>query len=334
MDEFDAGRANAFSFQHRAVRILERLATPKAKAALIDISLGRTAADLPSLKQWAASSYIRTLNDKTEARALLSGEDAGVVNVALLAIQGIRLDRPLMERLRAVLARQDKEPNMRMTLFRAAASVMAADPGSELAGEKVDAILATAGQMPDMPDAGRFPKQLSGTRLTFAEINQADSLRCLSRMKNADAPLREAVGRRAGLSRDIACIALAKRGDVSMRPEMLRILQDDTAGLLRMWAAEGLGIAGTSEDAPLLKKLAESDPLEREEVNDVGPRSRKVYPVRQAARRGAELLSKKQAATQPIGTILPPGQVHPARIDDFFKAISKADAAKVEKMLK
>jgi hypothetical protein len=49
----------------------------------------------------------------------------------------------------------------------------------------------------------------------------------------------------------------------------------------------------------LLKRLAESDPLEREAVHDVGPpdmTGRKVYPVREAARLAIELLSKKPAA--------------------------------------
>jgi len=314
MMEFNASRVNAFLFRHRAVMVLERLATPKAKAALIDIALGLTAADLPSLKQWAASSYVRTLADKTEARVLLPSDDAGVLNIALLAIQGIRLDRPIMERLVAVLSRADKEPHTRLMLIRVVGLVMAADPGSEFAKEKVDAILAAAGLTPDMPDAGELPVILSGIRLTFAEIHQGDCLNCLSRMKNADAPLREAVGRTAGLSRDIACIALAMRGDASMRPEMRRILQDDTAGLLRKWAAEGLGPVGTSQDVPLLKRLAESDPLEREAVHDVGPpdmTGRKVYLVREAARLAIELLSKKPPATAPatVGASTQPAEM-------------------------
>jgi len=301
MMKFNASRVNAFLFRHRAVMVLERLATPKAKAALIDIALGLTGADLPSLKQWAASSYVRTLADKTEARVLLPSDDAGVLNIALLAIQGIRLDRPITERLVAVLSRKDKDPYTRLMLIRVVGLVMAADPGSEFAKEKVDAILAAAGRTPDMPDAGELPVILSGIRLTFAEIHQGDCLNCLSRMKNADAPLREAVGRTAGLSRDIACIALAMRGDVSMRPEMRRILEDDTAGLLRKWAADGLGHIGTSQDVPLLKRVAESDPLEREAVHDVGRiRGLKVHPVREAARLAVELLSKKPPATQPV----------------------------------
>jgi len=311
MMEFNASRDNAFSFRHRAVMVLERLATPKAKWALIDIALGLTAADLPSLKQWAASSYVRTLADKTEARVLLPSDDAGVLNVALLAIQGIRLG-PMTERLVAVLSRKDKDPYTRSMLIRVVCLVMAADPGSEFAKEKVDAILAAAGRTPDMPDAGELPVILSGIRLTFAEIHQGNCLNCLSRMKSADAPLREAVGRTAGLSRDIACIALAMRGEASMRPEMLRILQDDTAGLLRKWAAEGLGHVGTSQDVPLLKKLAESDPLEREAVHDVGPpRSMKVHPVREAARLAVDLLAKKPAATAPatVGASTQPAEM-------------------------
>ena len=41
------------------------------------------------------------------------------------------------------------------------------------------------------------------------------------------------------------------------------ILGDGKAGLRRAWAARPLGAIGTAEDLPLLKRLAETDPLTR-----------------------------------------------------------------------
>ena len=74
MQAFDRS-SQTFVYRHRAVQILQRLKTKKAGATLLDIALGHSAEDLPSMKQWASAAYLRTTQDYSDVRKLLASED-------------------------------------------------------------------------------------------------------------------------------------------------------------------------------------------------------------------------------------------------------------------
>jgi len=274
----------AYAYRHRAVQLLQRLGTEKTRATLLDIALGRTAEELPSGRGWAASAYVRTMKDKSDARNLLASADSGVLNTALLAVKGIAVDESLFKRLLELAAWKDKDHVTQRAVRHAAAAVMAADPGGKFVPQSVEAILAAVADVPNMPDASKVAWH---SYHTHAEGSYQQYLNCLSEIKSADEALRQATGRATGVARGLLVIARAQRGDATVRPDIHHILVEPQAGLRRAWAARALAAIGTPEDLPLLKKVAESDPLERERGGDVGPpdaRQRMFFPVREAAR--------------------------------------------------
>jgi hypothetical protein len=314
-------RGQTFAYRHRAVQILQRLRTEKARGTLLDIALGRSAEHLPSMKQWASAAYIRTMKDKAGARTLLASDDPGVLNNALLAIKGIEVDKALFERLLELIARKEKEPVSQRAIRHAAAAVMAADPGGKFIPQKVDAILAALADVANMPDASKvyWPGYY-----THAEASYHHYLNCLCQMKGADAALRQATGRAAGVAREILVIARAQRGDATVRQDIHRILEDRQAGIRRAWAARGLAAIGTREDLPILKKVAASDPLEREQGGDVGPpdAKRTFFPVRGAAQDAVRQIESRLRATPKSELRGRPGAKGETRLGDRAAAAS------------
>jgi serine/threonine protein kinase/Flp pilus assembly protein TadD len=283
----------AFAYRHRAVQLLQRLNTTKARASLLDISLGRSAEGLTSMKEWASAAYIRIAPDPTAIRKLLASDDSSVLGNALRALKGVAVDEELLRRLIELAIFKAEEPNSQSLTRILAADVMAADPSGRFAERKIAAIVAAIGQVAKMPDADKVQKLSLGTN---SEVSYWRYLRALVEMRGAEEALRKASGRSEPLVRDLLAIARAQRGDTAALGDMRRIVEDRQAGLRRAWAAEGLAVVGGPDDLPLLKKLVQSDPLERERMTDVGPPDRKntYFPVRDAARDAIRQIESRQ----------------------------------------
>ena len=175
-----------FAYRHRAVQILQRLNTEKARAALLDVALGHSAEDLPSMKQWASAAYIRTTQDPANVRKLLVSDDAGVLGNALRAIKGVKIDESLLKRLVELTAyKGDKEPMFQESVRLAAAAVMAGDSSGKFATQKVDAILAAVGQVANLPHANKTHWPGS---YTYAESSYQRYMNCLSEMPGPTKP--------------------------------------------------------------------------------------------------------------------------------------------------
>ena len=122
-------------------------------------------------------------------------------------------------------------------------------------------------------------------------------------MRGADEALRQASTRAAPPASALLAIARAQRGDKAARKDLYPILNDPQAGLRRAWAADGLAVVGTQDDLPLLKKLADSDALERDLATDVGPPDKRptFFPVRRAALEAIQQIdSRKAPPSNPI----------------------------------
>ena len=98
------------------------------------------------------------------------------------------------------------------------------------------------------------------------------------------------------------------------------------AGLFRAWACQAMGKIGTAADLPLLREVAEKDPMQRERGGCLAPMNKDiVYPVRDAAHEVIKTLQAgpsapdttqpatvppAKAATQPaVGGLLPASSV-------------------------
>ena len=285
--------SQTFAYRHRAVQILQRLNTKKARATLADIALGRSAEELPSMKQWASAAYLRTTRDRTDVCKLLASDDAGVLGNVLRAIKGIEVDAALLKRLLELTAyKGDKEPMSRESVRCLAAAVMAADPGGKFPTQKVAAIVATTEEVASLSQASKIHWPGSDT---YAESSYHHYIQCLSEMRGADEALRGATATAKGPARDILVIARAQRGDAAARTDLLRILDDKQAGMWRAWAVRGLAAIGVPDDLPMLKKLAASDPLERDQGGCCAVPGRKNthFPVREAAREAIRLMESR-----------------------------------------
>jgi hypothetical protein len=300
LKQYNQRSSNAF--RHRAVQVFQRLGTAKARAALLDIALGRTADDLPSSRAWAARAYLETIADKADARRLLASNEPQVLNSALLAIKGLPVDAPLLKRIGEIVQRKEEYPAGWMALRLAAADVVSGDARSVLLAERVDLILAVLSDVAKMPERDKvyWPGNMTHAEAAYARL----LLNLVNMPADAGAFLEKACAARRGVERDVLIIARASRGDATVREDIRAILAEEKAGLRRAWAARGLGVIGSAEDLPLLKRLAETDPLAREMGGEVGPpgfRQAKFFPVRNAAKEASQAIEREAAAaaTQP-----------------------------------
>ena len=296
MKQYNGGGSN--SFRHRAVQVFERLATVKAQEALLDIALGRTADTLPSSHGWAARACLRTLPEGADARKLLAGGNPQVLNPALLALKGQPVDEALLKRIGEIVRQKEAEPAGWTALPFAAADVVSSDPRPVLLPERVDLLLGLLSDVAKMPGRDK-PRQHSS--MTHAqEACRRLLLNLINLPAEAGPLLAKASGQPRGVERDILVISRARRGDAAVREDIRAILTDGTAGLRRAWAARALGDIGRAEDLPLLKRLAQTDPLALAMGGDVGPpafQRMKFHPVRHAAKEAFQVIEFKLAET-------------------------------------
>jgi len=306
MKQYNGTRSN--SLRHRAVQVLQRLGTAKARGALLDVALGRTADKLPSSHGWAARAYLTVIPNKADARELLASNDSGVLNAALLALRGQPVDEELMERLRQIARRKEGWKDGWNAPAFAAADVASADPRPVLLEERVALLVDLLSDVAGMPGKD---KPIRHGHMNRVEAAYFSLLIDLTDMPAEAGPLlKQASAKRRGVQREVLIIARARRGDATAREGIGAILADKKAGLRRAWAARALGVIGSAKDLPLLKRLAETDPLARERGGDVGPpgfRQAKFYPVREAAKDAIRAVEQKAAAVQPA--------TQPARAD-------------------
>jgi hypothetical protein len=251
-----------------------------------ELSEGR----LDNEKRWAADALIAC--DRSEAWILLSSSEPFVLTSALNAVEGEPLDQERLSALKTCL--QNEEALVR---WRAAA-VMAGDPTGKLADEAVDAIGQSLAAVADIPEVEALDPHANrlGTDHTLGEEYYRRYELALAKVRVDDAVLQQLAARQKGRARDAVVLALAIRGDKSVRGAILKLAQDPGAGMFRTWAVHTLRDVGTQDDLPLLRKLARSDPLEREgllgpphQLHSRGP----TYPVRQAAKDAIAVLEKK-----------------------------------------
>jgi tetratricopeptide (TPR) repeat protein len=274
-----------FAFRSIAIQLLQQVGSDKARDTLLKIALGETIKIPSSLKESAASWYISLLNDKSKAGKLLDSSDKGVLNQALLALKGQAVDSALLLRLKEILNLND------MTLSWATASIMAEDPTSTYAQEKVSSIISAINSVPKIPKAEEiYPRSY----VTYAEMTYGRYIEALSKIKGADSYLGEQSQRVSSRTLYCVIIALAKRGDSSVKDGLVKILQDKDAEMFRAWSAQCFGTIGTQDDIQLLQKLADSDPLDRETSSDVPlPQQKTFFPVRQAAQAAIKEIEKR-----------------------------------------
>lgn len=211
----------------------------------------------------AARNYTRKLKDKTKAKSLLDSTDINVQNVALNALRGTAIDSDFLALLNKYLS-QSKYYNVR----RSAARVMADDPNSTYAEQKVSAIIKTIDSVAQLPRA--WEKYQYDWIGSLADIQYQFLTDALAKMKGADEPLRDITDKVNGLTRDCVIVARAYRGDASVKPQVYRFLRDPNAVKLihmRRLAVGSFAHIGDNGDVKFLQDIAKNDSVE---IVDIG----------------------------------------------------------------
>ena len=272
-DRIESGNPS-FGWVHRAVSVLAEEDGRASQALMREIALARHGVDNPSLQALAARRLLET--SPTEAVELLASENPQVDNVSLNQLVGQRLDRPLYETVRGHLNSDD------MMVRWQAADAMAREPSGFFGFETSQAIGGLVEQIADLPDVDAI---YQSSRFTLGEINYDRYIRTLSRSTASNADLSRLAGQAQDRVQDVAWLAQARRGDISVAPQIRRLARDPDAGMFRAWAAQALAQIGSDQDLPLLSHLAQNDLLVRNEPVGGPPGSpTTAYPVREAAR--------------------------------------------------
>ena len=277
-----------FGWRHDVVRVLRAINTEKSRALLRRLALGEFGEENAG---WATTNLLAC--DQSEAVNLLVSTNPAVLSNALNKMKGHPIDDRLMELLKKCLRfkSETERPLLVYSVQRQAALLMAAETSEELAKEAVEAIGEALNDVADLPDVDTLTLQSHSTEATWGERYYGGYIHALMTAKVEDSVISDLAKQLEGRAKDVAILALARRGDKSVREEIIRLVQDTEAGLFRAWAARNLGEIGMQDDLPFLHTLVENDPLVRMGAvtlpSSRGPGDVSIvptYPVREAAR--------------------------------------------------
>jgi HEAT repeat protein len=254
------------------------------------LALGELSGDDAGLERWAADALIAC--NRNEAWQLLSSATPIVLVSALNALEGELVDIGQIPALKICLANKDSLVSWR------AAAVLGGEPTGKIADEALAAIGQALAAVADLPDAEVLDRTGNryGTAQTLGEEHYRRYMNALASVRTDPRALRELARQQTGRARDAVLLALAQRGDESTHHEIVRVAQDPTAGMFRTWAADALGQIGTEDDLPTMRRLARTDPLEREGLllppNPLHARG-PTHPVREAAAAAIAVIERR-----------------------------------------
>lgn len=259
------------------IEMLKKINTPQSRALLRRLAMGEVKTRNLYDQSQAARSLLAC--DKTECWMLFSSTNPGVLNSALDAVAGQLVEEKRLEVLKTCSKHSNTSVRFAAVgvLGREAPRWLALD-ALECIGQALDSIGPTAdidisenrGQFPH-----RKPEEAAYLQVMFA----------LKEVRVDNQTLHQLAATKTGRGRDVINLALAHRGDSSVRASMLKLAQDPKADLLRAWAVSGLSKIGTPDDVPVLRKIASTDPLTRVIMTCSIPADgdRPYYPVRVSA---------------------------------------------------
>jgi HEAT repeat protein len=281
-----AERDPDFVRTHNAVRVLKAINDAPSRDLLGRIAMGQLTDGNQALEAWAAQALIAA--SPPEAWKLLPAASPPVLTVALNAVKGQAIDAGRL----AVLVPCLKNPD---GLVRAlAARTMAAAPEGKLArdaAEAISAALAAVASLPDAKNTEPVPDRF-GIALTPSERSYADYMLALKDLRVDNKTLDETTRGLTGRARDSVIVALGRRGDPAVRPDLIKMAQDTAAGMFRVWAIDALAKVGTPGDLPALKRFAD-DPFTRNAPVAPGVHGQR-YLVREAAKAAMTAIEKKK----------------------------------------
>ena len=272
------------NISHRAIGTLGGITTEEARDRLLEIALGHHGA---RWTEWAASNYVKSLPDKSQARALLESSDPKIQHVALLALRGGEIDSEMLEDLKQILEAGN------LNLRRAAASIIRQAPPHPYGREVAAALIDSAQTVATVPRAdNRLAFATRGPLWTDAGYAYREIISALSGSKDIDTEImKELLSTTTDHARDCIVIALSRGGDSSVKTQLREIAEKSKYPALRSSAVGAFSVVGTKRDIDFLERIAATDSFEVEptaqqviNMEALGqPVVDKLYPIRSEA---------------------------------------------------
>lgn len=282
-------------------RALLLMGTETARAALLDAALGGNRRGFKRGDGLAAVCYLQMIDAKEDARKLLPSDNPSVQLPALYHLVGVRVDEELLNRLGSFLRAEERG------VVWAAGRVLQADSSDGLLEPKISLLLGLIEEQTRLVDEGvpvpSMEGMMDGRYDTYVRYTQ---ILC----NISGNGVNEILSQRSSSSANMhvkrsVVIARACHGDRDMKQELDKIIQETEGKQLRVLAVAALEHVGTSDDLPLLKHIAETDPLAitirvhktvDNKMYSNWPET--IYPVRDAARHTMGIIEKRKNADQ------------------------------------
>jgi hypothetical protein len=267
-----------------ALKELGQRRTAGARKLLLQIALG----EFGKRDVGPATTYfLQSLEDKSEARALLRSDNDYIVGPALSAMRGIALDAGLWEEIWPRMESSD------LWLRFTCVGLLQDDPAGFDPVAKVSALLASLTSAVDLPAA----KERSGfDGMVISGHTQLDDYfsaltRTLASAKDVTVEvLRGQTPAEDGLAREAVIIARRRRGDREVASEIRQVMETGHVTMARLMAIEmrvprdGRFSALEPEEIEVLRRVASTDPYSfRGGQRWRGHRPELRFPVREAA---------------------------------------------------
>ncbi len=310
-------RFHTATFEKHAMMLLSEMGTPKAKQFLLDVTLGQASFNCDSVISSIALHEYLKIADANEVKQLLVSDELSIFLTTLRKHPRLINESSVFNRINRLL--QSDNFNNRWT----ATNIVSDSPNNEEVIKKMRALTESLKTVAQLPKANeRYQHDSIGT---YSDVLCSAIAKTLISLQDDKQQLNEIAKNLNGLSRQWIVVVRAHRGDVSVKEELVSILQDNSAlerTRLRLSGIRALGEIGTQDEIPFLKEISESDTYELLDrggpllekvngavINNTGERSlavqdkllsidlwanaRITYPVRQAAKQAIAQIEAK-----------------------------------------
>lgn len=257
------------------IHALRQLATPEAKAVLLDIGLD-PGANAYTLGSRAAEAYCDLATDNDELAQLLASKEPQTRDVTIQRMAG----RPLGDK--ALAALQQQLGSSSWVTHNLVATAFATDTRAETTGLKVNALMSAA------PACARLDKAedvIPEYGLTSREMALTTYVGSLAAMPGSTTHLLRYRTSGDSLQRSLAVIALARQNTADVHDDVLEVARRSDDGFLRMMAVSAMDKIATDQDKSLLLELVSADSFRRPSGGHTDGEADWHYPVREAAKR-------------------------------------------------
>ncbi|MHB9007479.1 MAG: hypothetical protein ACYDC1_11170, partial [Limisphaerales bacterium] len=248
-------RGSSSRQRHDILRELGTRRTADAREVLLAVVLGKHG---NLHREWATSCYLQSLDDKSQAKALLRADSDDAVGRSLAKMYGLPIDSSLLTEIQRLLG----SPSLYVR--GNCVDLIERDPSGLHGPEKARLMLDSLQSATALPTATQFRNSHGfavgeWTQLGAFAFNITSTL---SEAKGIDpATLEQETPRWSGLVRECLIVARGWRGDRSIKAELLQVMEHGALPELRVLAVHSFQTMAEPADRAVLERIANTDPF-------------------------------------------------------------------------